>query len=261
MRAVVLSEYRRFMQTRLWLLLLAAMAAFVGFVALALSFVSTAAASDALQPPVEAARTTYSAVNGAGYVFPLLVGTMLSTTEFRHRTISTSLIAQPRRGRLLLGKLAIAVPVGVLFGVVGQGAAVVAGAPVLAMQGEGPQLTESTVLVGLAMGVVTSTAWTVMGAAFGLAVRNQVAAIVIVLAFNQLVEPIARLALGLVDSLSGFGAFFPGAAADAVIGSSFLGDLVADELLAPWAGLLVMLAYVAVFAAVARAVTLRRDVV
>ena len=61
--------------------------------------------------------------------------------------------------------------------------------------------------------------------AFGSVVPNQVAAIVVILAFTQLVEPIARIALGAFDLTDGVAKFLPGAAADALIGASLFGEM------------------------------------
>jgi len=103
----------------------------------------------------------------------------------------------------------------------------------------------------------------VLGAAFGAVVPNQVAAIVAVLAFTQFVEPIARLGLSAVDSLSGVAAFLPGAAADSVVGASLFGEISGGggDLLPGWAGALVLLAYAAVLTVVGRWTTFARDVV
>ena len=58
----------------------------------------------------------------------------------------------------------------------------------------------------------------VIGVAFGSVLTNQVAAIVVILAFTQFVEPIARLALGAFDVTDGIAKFLPGAAADGLVG-------------------------------------------
>jgi hypothetical protein len=102
----------------------------------------------------------------------------------------------------------------------------------------------------------------VIGVAFGSVLTNQVAAIVVILAFTQFVEPIARVALGAFDALDGIAKFLPGAAADGLIGASFLSsfDGGSADLLPRWAALLVMLAYAGILAAIGRFTTLRRDI-
>ena len=114
----------------------------------------------------------------------------------------------------------------------------------------------------LLLSVVVTTLWAVIGVAFGSVLTNQVAAIVVILAFTQFVEPIARVALGAFDALDGVARFLPGAAADGLIGASLLGSMDGGsaDLLPRWAALLVMLAYAGVLAAVGRFTTLRRDI-
>jgi hypothetical protein len=117
------------------------------------------------------------------------------------------------------------------------------------------------VVAVLLLGVVVTAVWTVIGVAFGSLVTNQVAAIVVILAFTQFVEPIARLALASVDGLGSVARFLPGAAADGLIGTSLLGDFGRGsvDLLPRPAALVVLLAYAGVLAVLGRVTTLRRD--
>ena len=100
----------------------------------------------------------------------------------------------------------------------------------------------------------------VLRGAFGSVLTNQVAAIVVVLAFTQFVEPILRLGLSAVDALEGVAKFLPGAASEALVGASTYASLGMSELLDRWAGALVFLAYGVVLAAIGRWTTLRRDI-
>ena len=266
MRAALRSELRKLLSTRLWWVLLLAMAAYLVFIgatlglALALGGDVGESGGAPVLGGVDAATTVYSLVSAIGYVFPLVVGSLAVTTEFRHHTITQTLLAEPRRGVLLAAKLLATVPVGLLYGVVGALAIVLGGAPALAVAGDGAFLTDGDVVEVLLLDVLVTVLWALLGAAFGLLVTQQVAAIVIILAFTQFVEPVARLALGAVDALAGVAAFLPGAAADALIGASFFGELGSGDLLPRWAGALVLLAYIAVFATIGRLTTLRRDV-
>ncbi|MBM7518922.1 ABC transporter permease [Nocardioides nitrophenolicus] len=262
MRAALLAEYRKLVTTRIWWLLLVVMVCYLAFVAAAVSstFVFV---PDGAEPPlagVDAARATYSLVNGVGYVFPLVIGSLAMTTEFRHRTITQSLLVEPDRTRFLLAKLLSVLPIGLVAGVVGQLATVAGGAPLLAIKGDGSFLGDGEVVTGLLLGVVVVALWAVIGVAFGSILSNQVAAIVVILAFTQFVEPIVRIGLGQVDALAGAAAYLPGGAADSLIGASFLGSAGAVDLLPRWAAVLVLVGYAAVFAVIGRLTTLRRDI-
>lgn len=260
MRAAVIAEFRKLFQTRLWWILLLAMAAYVALGSAMLSFSFTAVGSGAQLPPVEAARSAFSTVNGMGYAFPLILGSLVATTEFRHQTVSRSLLVEPRRELFLLGKVVAVLPFGVLFGLAATAGALLGGVPILLWQGEGAQLGNSDVLSGLAMGVVSTMLWMALGVVFGMLVRNQVVAIVGLLIFTQFVEPILRLVAGSVDALNGVGPYLPGGAADSMIGASMFGDAINAQLLPVWAGALVMLAYIVAFALLARSTTLRADI-
>ena len=61
----------------------------------------------------------YSTATAVGYVFPLLIGTLMVTTEFRHKTLTPTFLATPKRGVVLWAKILVGIVVGVLFGVLG----------------------------------------------------------------------------------------------------------------------------------------------
>lgn len=270
MKTALIAEYRKFFSTRMWWLLLIVMVGYLGFMGLvmAFSFTSTPEGNNGENPlasfaPKDVAQMLYSLPNMLGYVFPLVVGSLAVTSEFRHKTITSSLLAEPRRGVLLGAKLLSGVPMGLLYGVAAVVAVLLSIAPMLAFVGDGAFLTDGSTITLLFMVIVVMMLWTIMGIAFGSVVTNQVAAIVILLALTQLVEPIARVAFTAIEPLQPVSQFLPGAAADAVIGSSFLSAMGGDgaaELLSRPAGIAVMLAYIAVFALIGRYFTFRRDI-
>ena len=265
MRAALVAEYRKVVSTRKWWVLLLALAAYLAFTGGVLAFSIVFAPDDQsgiVLSGETAAASIYGLTNAIGYVFPLVVGSLAMTTEFRHQTITQSLLVEPRRGVFLGAKLLATVPLGLLYGLVGTTAVVATSAPLLAGWGDGAYLTDPDVLAVLALGIVVTALWAVIGVAFGSVLTNQVAAIVVILAFTQFVEPIARVALGAFDALSGVSKFLPGAAADGLIGASFLGsvDGGSADLLPRWAALLVLLAYAGVLALIGRYTTLRRDI-
>lgn len=264
------AEVRKLFSTRMWWIIAIVMVAYLAFIALvfaaSLAFATTSegpGGAPLVPGGSAAAATVYSLTNPIGYVFPLLMGSMLFTAEFRHKTITGSLLVEPRRSVLLGAKVVAGLVLGLVYGVLAVATVVLAAAPVLGIWGDGAYLTSSETISVLAWTVVVFAAWSAIGVAFGGFVTNQVAAIVVIVGFTQFVEPIARAVGSLVDSLAPVAQFLPGAAADAVLGASALTSFAGGEgtdMLPRWAGLLVLLAYVAVFAALARWVTLRRDV-
>lgn len=269
MIAALRTEYRKFTSTRMWWILALVMMAYLGVIAAFMAFAITADPSGGMMDTysamnlhgAEAARTVYALANPIGYVFPLVIGSLAFTGEFRHQTITASLLADPRRTVLLVAKLVASVVIGLFYGVIGTAATVGATAPILAWQGDGHFLGDADVLQAVGLSVAVLTVWAVMGVAFGGLVSNQVAAIVIILATTQFVEPILRVIGGTFDALATVTSYLPSAAADAVIGTSFYGAMGAStDLLSRPVGAAVLLGYVVVFSVLARLVTLRRDI-
>ena len=261
--AALAAEWRKLTSTALWWVLALGMAAYLAFVGAAMAF-SLTVAPEGFAPPLgglDAALTVYGVLNAVGYVFPLVVGTLLVTTEVRHKTLTQTLLAEPRRGVVLGAKLVLAAGIGLLYGVAGVVGLVAAGAPVLSAVGDGAFLGDPQVVRALLLGVLVTGLWAVLGTGFGAVVPHQVAAVVAILAFTQFVEPIARLALGAVDGLSVVSAYLPGAAADAVVGASLVSQMGDVDLLPAWAGALVLLGYAAALTLAGRLTTFARDVV
>ena len=261
--AALAAEWRKLTSTALWWVLALGMAAYLAFVGAAMAF-SMTVAPEGQAPPLgglDAALTVYGVLNAVGYVFPLVVGTLLVTTEVRHKTLTQTLLAEPRRGVVLGAKLVLAAGIGLLYGVAGVVGLVAAGAPVLSAVGDGAFLDDPEVVRALLLGVLVTGLWAVLGTGFGAVVPQQVAAVVAILAFTQFVEPIARLALGAVDGLSVVSAYLPGAAADAVVGASLFSQMGDVDLLPAWGGALVLLGYAAALTLAGRLATFARDVV
>ncbi|NCT91389.1 ABC transporter permease [Cellulomonas sp. APG4] len=262
------TEYRKLVTTRLWWVLLLSMAVLMAFFAAAIGFSATipvdeggmGAPAGAPSDPVATALGVYSIAAGFGYVFPVIVGALSVTGEFRHMTITPTLLAEPRRSLLISAKLVAAVPVGLLFGLVGTASTVGGGAALLELTGGEAMLGDAEVQRGLAFSVVALTVWTLVGVGFGTVLTHQVGAIVVILAYNQLVEPLVRIFLGTQDWGREIASYLPGAAAEAVVGSSVFASMGAVELLEWWQGLLVLVGYAVVFAAIGRLTTFRRDI-
>jgi ABC-2 type transport system permease protein len=261
-------ELRKLLTTRLWWILLLALAAYMAFLAaiLAVAFTrpeSLGGAGGGAAPgldPTTLATTIYTLPASAGYVFPLVVGALAVTTEFRYQTITTTFLAQPHRGVVLWAKLASSLAVGLILGVVSTLVTAAVGAGVLAAMGESTQLSDPAVQRTLLLTTLTMGVWAVVGTGFGAVLTNQVASIIVVLAFTQFVEPILRVFLGTNEATSGIARFLPSAAGEALAGGGLFGGMTQADPLAWWQGGLVLLAYALLFAAIGATTTWRRDV-
>jgi ABC-type transport system involved in multi-copper enzyme maturation permease subunit len=266
------AETTKLFSTSSWWILAIVLFAYIAFTVGVLGFVFSLAATGGLPGEANAPAlpedalpaTLYSTATAVGYVFPLLMGTLMVTAEFRHKTLTPTFLATPRRGRVLAAKLAVGIALGVLLGVVGVLASVGVSAAILAGFGIDTQLTSSDTWAMVGRMLLAFVLWTLIGIGVGALVRNQVGAIVGVLVFTQFLEPVGRAAASFVDGLSDVTRFLPGAASDALVGSSVFtiaatGAGSADGL-EWWAGALVLLGYAVVFVVLGHLVSWRRDI-
>lgn len=267
--AATRSETTKLFSTSIWWILALVLFGYVAFTAAALGFVFAMAASGSLPgegpslPEDGLATTLYSTATTVGYVFPLLVGTLMVTAEFRHKTLTPTFLATPRRGRVLVAKLAVGVLIGVVLGVIGIVAAVATSAAFLAGFGIDTAFGEAGTWAMIGRMLIAYVLWTLIGVGVGALVRNQVGAVVGVLVFTQFIEPIGRTAAAFVDGLADVTRFLPGAAGDALVGASVLSAAMpqgSSDPLEWWAGGLVLLGYAIVFVVLGQLVSWRRDV-
>ena len=257
------AEFTKVTTTRLWWILAIIMVLYVALVAGGLTAILGSVGST--RGPVissdQRAPLIYSFGSSIGYVFPVLLGALVTTAEFRHKTLTPTFLATPKRGRILVAKLIALTVFGGIFGVFAMVASVGAGSGLMAVFGQDAQLGSSAIWALVARAVLAMALWCAVGVGLGVLVPSQVAAIVIVLAFTQFVEPILRFASGLTDWSAQVGKFLPGSASDALVGSSFY-SLSAPSLVALvwWQGALVLLAYAVVAAVLGYFTSWRRDV-
>lgn len=269
MIAALRTEYRKLVSTRMWWVLLIALVGYMVFLGATMAFSLTVdggtqtglgggTPGPALDP-LDVARTVYTLAPALAYVFPAVVGALSITSEVRHRTTTLTFLAEPRRGRVLTAKLLASLPVGLMFGVAGTAATVAAGAGVLALRDRPTMLGDPAAWRAIGLSVVALAVWCMVGVGFGAVLTNQVAAIVVLLGFTQLVEPLVRIGLVALHAPE-VAQWLPGAAGEAITGASLYTSLAGGQMLPWWQGLLVLVGYGLVLAAIGRATTLRRDV-
>lgn len=153
---------------------------------------------------------------------------------------------------------------GAVFGLGGLAASVGLGAPILALTGNETGLEETDTWLLMARVVLAMALWAVVGVGLGTLIPNQIASIVVVLAFTQFVEPILRFGTSIWEWTAAVGKFLPGAASDALVGSSIYTSLgtgtTAVQSLEWWQAGLVLLGYAAIVSVAGLATSWRRDV-
>lgn len=268
------AENTKQFSTSSWWILALVLLVYVGSTAAGLAFFFAAAATGTL-PGAEGAPTLpeeslpsvlYSLATATGYVFPLLIGTLMVTTEIRHKTLTPTFLATPRRGRVLTAKVIVGIGLGVLYGVIGVVASTAPAAGLLALQGVDTQLGETDIWAMIGRMIAAFVLWVLIGIGVGALVRNQIVAIVGALVFTQFLEPVVRTLVPLVEGAGDIVQFLPGAASDALVGASLYTSAMVDAGggIAPslewWAGGLVLLGIAVVLLLLAQLFSWRRDV-
>lgn len=193
---------------------------------------------------------------------PALIGTIAITSEYRHRTIGTTFLAVPRRGRVLAAKLVVYAMFGLAYGVVASaasGLALMAGA---ALRGVRLGMTGEQLVILLTQMAVASAVYMVLGVAIGALARNQLVAIGVVLGYFYFLEYVVML----IPGVNLVYPFLPGGATASLTRFTFLTETLAEQttwsaapLGSPAVGGAILLGYALVAAVVAVAVPLRRD--
>jgi ABC-2 type transport system permease protein len=193
-------------------------------------------------------------IAGFAQVFALILGILAVTTEFRHGTITPTLIVAPDRVRVVLAKLVAHVLAGLILGILAVG------------------LTTAIVLIGLSsrdidtgltnqeiaevvLGLVLATVlWAALGVGLGALVRNQVGAIVGALGWTLLVENLLTIIPTVGDRVQKYGL---NGVTNALsnIESEATGDVLTQA-----AGGALLLAYTAAFVIAGTLAMRRRDI-
>ena len=106
----------------------------------------------------------------------LLVGILAVTTEYRHRTVTTTFLATPRRGAVVAAKLAVAAALAGAYAVLGMVVGLVAALPRLT-GAAAIEVADGHVATTVGGAVLGTTLFAVAGVGIGALVRNQTVAV------------------------------------------------------------------------------------
>jgi ABC-type transport system involved in multi-copper enzyme maturation permease subunit len=204
---------------------------------------------------------------GAGYQGAILVapvlGVLCVTSEYRHKVLTTSLLITPRREQLLVAKGVACVVWGVLMCVASYVVVVAMGVTWLALAGGSP-----AALWGQAGAVVPTlflafALLTLFGLGIGTLIKNQVGAVLVILGFTVILEPLIVLLLKHIFQVDLN--WLPSEATRALVGGLITGNGNngngnAVNLLSWWEGGLALLAWGLVPAVIGYFTSFRRDV-
>jgi len=191
-------------------------------------------------------------IAGLVQIFALVLGILIVATEFRHGTITPSMLAVPDRVRLMLAKLVAGVTAGALLGLVAGVLCALIIFPIFSARDIDSEVTTGHVIELIVGNAAASALFAAVGVGLGALIRNQVGAIIGALGWLFLVEPL----LGIIPGFSDFiQKWFPSGASSETAGTSGLDDPLSQI---P-AGVL-LAAYAAIFLVAGIAMVRRRDV-
>jgi ABC-2 type transport system permease protein len=221
----------------------------IGLVAIVLLFVLLTAlltsVGDISQK--ENQRSLFGIGSFAG-VFAALAGIMLVTGEFRFGTIRPTFLFTPRRSVVLTAKVIASFLAGLALALIGEALSVGIGALILDVRGISLALGQHDYELMTLGTIVGSALWGGIGVGVGMIVRNQIGAIIGLLAWGFVIENL------LFAFLPGLGRLTPGQAQNGFMG------MTTDHLLGPAAGGAVLLAWTVALCVAGAAITARRDV-
>lgn len=246
------SEWRKVTTIKLgWGMLLGALAlAALGVVAQIAS--NGVRGNPALSLSAASTQRSIAASAGSAYLFAVVVGIILITTEFRHFTSRPTFLIEPRRGFVIVAKVIVAAVVGIIYGVCCAALTAAIMAIWFAAKGIPIGWTSNGVLLSMVGDLMVIAIFAVVGIGVGVLVRNQIAAVIGALAYLFVLEPIIQIIPVVKEAYP----YLPGAAAAAITGST---RGAATHLNAVEGGL-VLLGYGLFFAVCGWILTIRRDI-
>lgn len=188
-------------------------------------------------------------------LFMIVIGIVGAAGEYRHGTITSSLLAVPHRTRFMLGKAAAFGLAGALAGIVAMAVTILA--TVIFLNGDGLSMAvlgvDGGVLAGIIAGNVAYAALSAaLGVALGAILRNQIAGIVGVLILILLVDSI------MSALVSGYGQYSLSGISSSMTGGTT--DDAGFHILSGGAATLLYLGYTAILLTAAIVLDNRRDV-
>jgi len=193
----------------------------------------------------------------SGYLFAIILGLLLMASEYRHGTAVATFLTSPKRSRVVLAKLGVGALASSVVMIVSVIAGIVAGWLALQTVENVAQPSENLFLNLILASVLAGVVLGVIGLAIGTLIRNQLLAIVSTLIYLFVIDPL------LLTLAPDAGKYLPTGLITAMLNL----DIDAPEFgintsnyLPPLVAALVLVLIGLVFAAIAMATSLRRDV-
>ena len=247
---LVSAEILKVTSTKMWLAMLIGVVLYIGIGVVASIFAPAQPGSSVPTLQTEAGMRNLFAQAGGAYVFAIVLGALGMTQELRHQTITSTFLAEPRRNRIMVAKMAAYGVIGAIYGAVGVAFGYGLALALLPLKDHAAIPTDA--MWQIAGGAVLGCAlFAILGVALGTLIRNQIAAILGILVWVLLVEAL------VVAFLPAVGKWLPGGALNGVLQAT---GFTGASYLPVWGAALVLVGYAVVFGTLAALTTQRRDV-
>lgn len=203
-----------------------------------------------------ASMHTVMASAASGYLFALIAGVVIATTEFRHSTAVATYLAQPNRRTVMIAKMVAAACMGFIVQLVATGVGMLAGVLYVARYAHVSLPLEDYLRI-LAGALLVGVVLAIVGVAVGMLIRSQMISVVACILWLQLVEGLLLVFADWLGKWSMRGAIT--SILDVAVKTPEV-SLSSDDMFGPWQSVLLLLAYGAAFATAAVMTTMRRDV-
>ncbi len=212
----------------------------------------TGSAEDERRPLLEFQLGLVEAA-GIASLIAIILGITIVTNEFRHGTITPTVLGEPRREQVAAAKAVSTTILSLLFAVLGLAVVAAVGIPWLLALDVELHLADSDIAVRAGQMLLLVVLWGLMGVAIGVLVQSQVAALVGTLVWIFLVETLLVGVFGWLD-IDDAVPYLPFQALDAADGTG------GEDLLSYWPGVGVSLVYIAALGAAGTERLRRRDI-
>lgn len=259
----VKAELRKFFTTRLWWgMAIGVFLAGAAFAALFALLDPTPEMTGGVDVPnlsnVSRVSSVYTGGLSVSYLLTLSIGIMTIGSEYRHKTITSTFLATPRRVKVMVAKVVSLIGIGAFYGIVSLVGAVGVGASIIAARGFSP-FPSSSIWRTLALSLLVLAVWALIGLGAGILIPNQVAALLISIGLAWIIEPLVGFLIGAQSWGKGIAPYFPSNLTTAVLDTGSAAGSTFTPL-AWWAAALVLTGYAAVMTLIGSVLTVRRDV-
>lgn len=203
----------------------------------------------------------YTSGQFLGLMFVMLIGILMVTNEFHHQTVTSTLLATPRRTVVIAMKLVTAVLIGMAFAVVITVIDLIAGSIFFSAEGLGTLLGEWPVQRSILLNLLAFGVWTMFGVAIGTLITNQLAATLVAAALYLVGTTVAQILFFVLSNWLGeavleWQVMVPSIASQVMVSGG--ADLPGSP--AWWVGALVLVGYTLIAGLIGVSITRRRDI-